>query len=69
MKTYEIQRYQGKINGWVPMSPSFIGMRKSYAMGAFSVFKAHYGGGMSYRLVDDESEIIDQWDSPDVSTS
>ena len=51
------------------MSPSFIGMRKSYALGAFSVFKAHYGGGMSYRLVDDESEIIDQWDSPDVSTS
>jgi len=42
-------------------------MQRSFAMGAWSMVKANYGGVLKYRLVDSGTgEVIDTWDSPNV---
>jgi hypothetical protein len=52
---------------WRPLSVAFQSMNKSYAEGAFAMIKAHYGTGRQYRLVDNQGNVVDEWNTPKLS--
>jgi hypothetical protein len=59
MKLYDIESYWETDGKWHKMSPIWVSMRKSYAMGAWSILKAFFGKETKYRLVCD-GEVIEK---------
>jgi hypothetical protein len=71
MKLYRIEIYSKALDKWMSLV-SFSCMRKTFADGAWSMLKAHYGENKEYRLVIDKTgpvEIVDTWNSPTVKVN
>ena len=53
-KFYQIEYYcEAPLDKWMPMSPGFVCMPKSYAEGAWAMLKSYYNQKRKHRLVCD----------------